>query len=252
MLDKEYGLITDLFFNSFLERDSYVLIKDIDNPTFRMGNRLYLKLDKGIGELEEDFNKEFKENKQVESFVFTFNNSSFKLTDKFKNSGYEIEQSYVLKLADYKNPRKINTEIKIKELKSKTDWDKMILNQNSARTSSYPKKDFINYITPKVQKYRKIINNDKGNWYGAYINNELIADTGIFFNNGIARFQLVATNPKFRRRGVCSSLLDSIISIIKEKTIIILADPDYHALDLYLSLGFEKVYLETTAIKIRA
>jgi len=251
MKNNEYGIITDLFFSNFVESENYIKIHNFDNPTYRMGNRLYLKSFSSVKDLEDQFNFEFKQNKQIEHFVFSYNSNKFEILDKFLESGYEVENSYVMKLGNFIKPNKTSEDIEIKELNSDQDWEKMLLNQEKSRLSAYPKADFFDYLTPKINVYRELIKKKKGKWFGAFINKDLVADVGVFFDNNIARFQLVATNPQYRRRKVCSTLLRHVINEIKTdyEDMIILADPDYHAMNLYSSLGFEKVYLETTMIK---
>ena len=62
--------------------------------------------------------------------------------------------------------------------------------------------------------------------------------------NGRGRFQIVATAPDFRRRGVCSRLVVEASRRAAERhgaeRFVIVADANYHALGLYESLGFER------------
>jgi predicted GNAT family acetyltransferase len=66
---------------------------------------------------------------------------------------------------------------------------------------------------------------------------------GIFFEENVARYQTVGTHPNYRRRGICGSLVYQTALHTLEKygvdTLVMLADPDYHAARIYESVGFQ-------------
>jgi ribosomal protein S18 acetylase RimI-like enzyme len=59
---------------------------------------------------------------------------------------------------------------------------------------------------------------------------------------GIARYQQVGTHPDWRRQGICSRLLYDAAQLGAARfgvdTLVIAADREYHALDLYRKVGF--------------
>jgi ribosomal protein S18 acetylase RimI-like enzyme len=59
---------------------------------------------------------------------------------------------------------------------------------------------------------------------------------------GLARFQSVETDPEFRRRGLAGSLVHHAsrygFDELGARTLVMVADPDYFAVDLYRAVGF--------------
>ena len=84
-----------------------------------------------------------------------------------------------------------------------------------------------------------------GNWFGAYLEGQLIGDLGIFFGENMGRYQNVGTHPDFRRQGVCQTLVFEAAQLtLKEHPISMLvmeADAHAHAAKIYKSLGFKPV-----------
>lgn len=83
-----------------------------------------------------------------------------------------------------------------------------------------------------------------GHWFGGFINEKLVAGLGIFHRDGIGRFQIVCTDPAFRRRGICGTLVyESSLYALNEmgvQTLVMCADPSYHAIQIYESVGFQR------------
>jgi predicted GNAT family acetyltransferase len=59
---------------------------------------------------------------------------------------------------------------------------------------------------------------------------------------GLARFQAVETDPEFRRRGLAGSLVHHMsrygFNVLRARTLVMVADPNYFAMEIYRSLGF--------------
>lgn len=69
-----------------------------------------------------------------------------------------------------------------------------------------------------------------------------VAVIGVFFHNGIARLQDVETHPLWRRRGLATHLLYRVCSYALHThgadAVVLCADVDYVAIDLYKKMGF--------------
>jgi predicted GNAT family acetyltransferase len=70
----------------------------------------------------------------------------------------------------------------------------------------------------------------------------LLSSLGIVSDgSGLARFQSVETHPAARRRGLASALVHHAGKAALDrgaKRLVIVADPEYHAIGIYRSLGF--------------
>jgi GNAT superfamily N-acetyltransferase len=97
---------------------------------------------------------------------------------------------------------------------------------------------------------------NRGRSFGAFRDEQLQSGLGIFSaGSGTARFQSVETHPAHRRQGLAGNLLIAAGQYahtrLRAGTLVIAAEPDYPAINIYRSLGFHErerhVQLERTA-----
>ena len=99
------------------------------------------------------------------------------------------------------------------------------------------------YATAQAQTRRQMVEAGHGGWFGAFEGDLLVSQMGLFAGGpGLARFQSVETDPQHRRRGLAGSLVWHVsrygFEALAARTLVMVADPGYHALELYRSLGF--------------
>ncbi|QLL06242.1 GNAT family N-acetyltransferase [Mycobacterium vicinigordonae] len=90
---------------------------------------------------------------------------------------------------------------------------------------------------------RTLCDQGHGAWFGAFRDDHMCAGLGVFSDGlGAGRFQHVETHPDCRRRGLVRALLTEAAhhaaTPMGVETLVIVADPDYFAADLYRSVGF--------------
>ncbi len=95
----------------------------------------------------------------------------------------------------------------------------------------------------KAQTNRGLVDDEHGQWFGAFADGQLVAQLGLVAAGpGLARFQAVETDPAHRRRGLAGSLVHHTsrygLSTLGVGTLVMVADPDYYAVDLYRQIGF--------------
>ena len=82
-----------------------------------------------------------------------------------------------------------------------------------------------------------------GDWYGAFIGPQLVADLGLYHYEGVGRFQSVETHPDYRRQGIAGTMIVEASQQAMAKyglhTLVIAADQDSDPARLYSSLGFD-------------
>lgn len=96
-----------------------------------------------------------------------------------------------------------------------------------------------------------------GGWFGAFVDGRLVCQMGLFAGGpGLARYQSVETDPDHRRRGLAGTLVAEVgwygFEVLCAQILVMVADPAYHAIDLYLSLGFEATQMQLQAELPRA
>jgi ribosomal protein S18 acetylase RimI-like enzyme len=103
--------------------------------------------------------------------------------------------------------------------------------------------EHLRFAEAKQASYRALCESGRGAWFGAFTEGALRAGTGVFSDgSGTARFQNVETAPDFRRRGLAGAVLHEAAAFagraLGADTLVIVADPAYHAIRLYRELGF--------------
>jgi GNAT superfamily N-acetyltransferase len=109
-----------------------------------------------------------------------------------------------------------------------------------------------------VARRERAIAAGHGLWVGARAEDgRLVASLGVLrVNGGLGRYQHVDTHPDWRRQGICSRLLYEAARLARERldvdTLVIAADREYHALDLYRKVGFQDRELTTGLMRTPA
>ena len=245
-----YCFKTDFFFlkegGIVEEFEDYILIKTPNNPTFYFGNYLLLK-NAPKSDQRADLEKLFDEIitvKETRHYNFCWTDPSKEDYSDFINAGYEYQ--VCLSLVAYKDdlivPKRLNEEIEIRAFDGESDWQKWLELEIEEREPSSTEEGFTVYIEKKKTKYLKMCEKGKGNFYGAFINGELAASAGLFFEDGVGRFQMVVTRTKHRRKGICTTLIYTMMKKYFQKLdyLVIVAVEGYHALDIYKNLGFKE------------
>jgi ribosomal protein S18 acetylase RimI-like enzyme len=97
----------------------------------------------------------------------------------------------------------------------------------------------------RIQELRRLFATGHGGWFVALDGDEVVASLGIVVAGTRARYQQVDTRASHRRRGIASRLVADAARLTAEAHpevahFVIVADPGYHAVDIYRSLGFRE------------
>lgn len=242
---------TDLFFPQFdgivLDRGPYLVIRTPANPNFYWGNYLLFAQPPAPGDLEiwqSLFEQEIRTQQETHHVTFGWDSPEGILGDiqPFLDVGFTADQSIVLTTAEVTPPRKYNTEVVIRPLMVDTDWAQALQNQVDCRGPVHSAESYLTFKKAAMARYRAMQHAGLGAWFGAFIGQQLVADLGVFCRDGIGRFQTVETAPAFRRQGICGTLVYQAACFAFDrfvaKTLVMVADEDYHAAGIYESVGF--------------
>ena len=99
------------------------------------------------------------------------------------------------------------------------------------------------YAEARAQTHRRLVAAGHGGWFGAFVDGRLAGQMGLYAASpGLARFQSVETDPAYRRRGIARALVQHVsrygFEQLGASTLVMVADPEYFAIDLYRSVGF--------------
>jgi hypothetical protein len=97
------------------------------------------------------------------------------------------------------------------------------------------------YIAHQQTTYKRLIEQGFGDWWGAFIAGEQVGSLGLFFLQGMGRFQSVLTAEQHRNKGVCKTLVSTVVGLTANRAerFVMVADETYFAGKIYEALGFE-------------
>lgn len=234
--------------SEIIERESYIVVKTLSNPEFHWGNYLILKRAPGPGDIDnwiKIFHKEFSHYSKFNHYVFAWDELSEPKSPEYLVHGLELEKSVSLKATSLIYPKHYNADIIVRPLVSKQDWEAATELQILTREPHFSYEEYKAFKINQSKSYQKLIANNKGARFGAFLNNVLVADLGIYFEETFARFQSVVTHPDYRGLGICATLVYESAKYALENwpvtTLAMEADPNYHAARIYESVGFAPV-----------
>ncbi|MCG3208814.1 MAG: hypothetical protein FOGNACKC_02426 [Anaerolineae bacterium] len=249
---RSLGYRTDLIFPAFdgeiIDRGDYLVILTPDNPTFHWGNFLLLSNPPGPGDLvnwKTIFNEEIGSRLNVEHQAFAWDTVTGELgqVKPFLDDGFNLIQSVVLTTDRVNPPPKYNHEIVVRPLTSAGEWEQAFQNQIVCRPPEFSLAGYQVFKQQQMERYRQMTRAGLGVWMGAFLEEQLVADLGVFVTGKIGRFQQVGTHPDYRRRGICGTLVYQAsryaLEYLAINTLVMVADENYHAAKIYESLGFK-------------
>ena len=131
----------------------------------------------------------------------------------------------------------------IRALKIDSDWAQALDIQVACSGPEFEEAGYREYRQKQMDRYRKMAASGLGDWFGAFVDQQLVADLGLFHDQGVGRFQSVETHPDFRRRGIAGTLIHGAGRQAKAEydlhTLVIVAEQASSPARLYESLGFQ-------------
>jgi len=96
----------------------------------------------------------------------------------------------------------------------------------------------------QMRRFAQLYAMGLGDWFGLWHGDTLVADCGLLRDGALGRFQNVQVHPAWRRRGLCRALVHAVCRWGFERwgmtELLMCADPEDVAIDIYESLGFER------------
>jgi ribosomal protein S18 acetylase RimI-like enzyme len=241
---------TDLVFHAFDGRISdhgdHLVIESPSNPGFYWGNFLLFAARPTLRDVERwpaIFAGAFAHAPGVRHFCFGWdqNRGSRDGIEGLQARGFSLEQGDVLTASRPHPPPRPNREVVVRALSSDADWEAATQNQIATR-GVYELAGYTVFKRAQMARYRAMTAAGLGAWMGAFLEEQLVGDLGVFVQEGVGRFQSVGTHPDFRRRGVCATLVHQAARFARAslaaRELVIVAEADGDAGRIYRSLGF--------------
>jgi hypothetical protein len=233
-------------------REDYFVIRTLTNPNFFWGNLLLFNRPPKLGDFEtwlNLFKKEFPD-PCVYHVTVAWDTPNGEVGDpsEFIAQGFELECNAVLTAQSVRKPPKYNNQLFVRALANDGDWDQMVNLQVASADNHLPREEWLKFYVSQSLRYKAMSKAGLGDWYGGFIDGKLVAGLGLFYQNGIGRFQQVCTDPNYRRQGICGTLVyqTSLLTLkyYGVRDLVMCADPDYFALKIYESVGFQQTNID--------
>jgi len=251
---RSLAYMTDLSILAFQgrieDKGEYLVAETPDNPDYFWGNMLVMKNAPRAEDFKtwlDLFQKEFSHQPLIKHMTFGWDSPEALEGDcqPFIEQGFELEKSIILTVKNNElvQPKHPCPELEVRGLKSDEEWEQAIQNQIASRKGDLKEELYAPFKRKQMQKNRAMAEAGLGNWYGAFLNDKLVADCGLFIFDSVGRFQSVGTHPEFRSRGFCGNLIYQVsrqaLADKKAEILVMAADPEYHAARIYESVGFK-------------
>lgn len=245
---------TDLFLTSFdgevIDRGRYVVVRTPANPGYWWGNFLLYPEPPDADAHRTWLDDHARELPGIRAVLLSWDRPDGVLGEvaPFVDDGFEIDEGTVLTAtaSDVVAPPRRNEEVVVAPLSSDAHWDGAVraLTNAFAPRRSGTLDELRAFVVRQLARYRAMQSQGLGQWYGGFVRGEVAGTLGLVRVAGstIGRFQLVGTDPRFGRSGVCSTLVYEVARDALEErgltTLVMAADAEYHAAKVYESVGF--------------
>jgi GNAT superfamily N-acetyltransferase len=228
------------------DRGDHIVVRSAHNPTHWWGNFLLLAQvpaaeDSGLW--LERFAETFPAAAHV-ALGFDGTEGSTSDLSWFVAHGFAAEAQTVMTATKVREPPRLNRDAVYRRLRSDEDWAQSVeLRIRCNDLGLQPITDYRAHVTAKARTNRALVDAGHGGWFGAFLDGRLVSQMGLLSASpGLARFQSVETDPHYRRMGLAGSLVHHVsrygFGDLAAHTLVMVADPEYFAIDLYHALGF--------------
>lgn len=234
-------------------RDGYTVVRSPGNPTHYWGNWLVFEEPPGPGDRrrwEERFAAEFADQPASRHRTFAWDRTDGALgaaETEFASAGYQLERQVGLTAtpAEVRSHPRANQTVSVHSPHPDGEeelWAQVLELQVAARDPRIAEAPHREFSRRRQDELRELFAAGHGAWYVALLDGEVVGSCGVVVTGERGRFQSVDTAAAHRRRGICSRL---VVEAARDaaarhgaRRLVIAADPGYHALGIYESLGF--------------
>jgi len=164
--------------------------------------------------------------------------------DVYVAQGFKVDRADVLTLDRELVRTETPKDISIRPLETDLDWAKATeLQAITGVAEGNHADEYLPFIKTRMQTCRRLTQEGRGVWFGAFDGDRLAGDLGIYADPRTARFQAVETRERDRRRGICAALVTAGVEWAKARhpmtCPIIIATKNGDAGRVYRRCGFE-------------
>jgi RimJ/RimL family protein N-acetyltransferase len=249
---RSLGYRTDLIFPAFdgeiIDRGNYTVIRTPTCANFYWGNFLLFDAPPTAASIDTWpalFADEIGTPPTTNHIAFGWDTVEGETGDNqpFIDAGYELSENVILAASTLDEPPHPNREIAIRRFTETWEWEAATVLQVLGDAGEHGVEGYTLYSTRQMARYRKMQDAGIGAWFGAFLGDTLVGSLGVFRDGPIARYQHVDIHPDHRRQGICGTLVHAAgqyaFDDMGAKTLVMIADENYHAARIYESVGFK-------------
>ncbi|MDQ2792355.1 MAG: GNAT family N-acetyltransferase [Actinomycetota bacterium] len=223
----------------------YLVVRSPHNPAHWWGNFLLLAHIPSADASQSWLNRFAAAFPGAEHVALGFDGQHGSVADLgwFAGQGFNAEAQTVMTASEVHEPARLNTYAVYRGLSSDEDWAQSVELRVRCNEGAFEPRAYCAYVTANAQSHRGLVDAGHGGWFGAFVDGQLVSQMGLFSAGPrLARFQSVETDPDHRRRGLAGSLVHHAsrygFGVLSARTLVMVADPNYFAIDLYRAVGF--------------
>lgn len=227
--------------SDIVHRDRHIVVRTPANPTYWWGNFVLFADPVAPGEIPERLELFAREHPEAEHVAWGIDSLDGTAGNEAElaRAGFEVGRDAVLTATTLRPPgRPVGAELRPL---GDGDWRQA----RELHVACVDRKDgrvTDEFLDAQVSGYHTLAGGPRATWYGAFAEGRLLSWLGIVADgSGPARFQSVETHPEARRRGLARALVHYAGQAALDAgatALVIVADPDYHAISTYRALGF--------------
>jgi len=236
-----------------LREDGFWSVRTPSNPTFFWGNFLQFDAAPAAGDEERWpalFARHIRSRQPDSGHVsLCWPGAQRGAADAFVPLGYAVEESVVMLADRLVAAAAPGRDVRCARVAGDRPWEALVQLHLRTRDPSHGAEDYERYARRKAGHWRSRAEAGQGVWMAAFAGDEVVAALGLYAESApgpdglrIARYQDVVTDPRWRRRGLCSTLLvraaDEIERQHRVDRLVIIADEHDSARRVYAARGF--------------
>jgi len=227
------------------DHDSHLVVRSPANPTFWWGNFVLVRdLDLPATRVVSIFHESLP---QAGHLAVGLDATEQVDVSAYRLLGLELDTSVVLTATSLQPPQR-PVPAQLRMLDGDDDWRQSIMLAHACRDDAQDDTEHLAYLVRRKATQRGMCRSGSAAWFGAFVDGRLVSQLGIAAagpgpdGEQLVRYQHVETDPQFRRLGLAGALLcragDHAVEVLGADRLVIVADPQYHAIDLYRRHGF--------------
>ena len=228
------------------EHDDHLVIRSRHNPNHYWGNFLLVGRPPAPDEAQHWLDRFAEAFPGARHLALGFDVTTGTAQDlaAFHAVGCGTEASTVMTATAVHEPPRPNREAEYRRLTSDEDWAQVVELDLLCDEEDYDREQHLLFVEARARTGRRLTDTGHGAWFGGFLDGRLVSSMGLFrATPGIGRFQSVQTAPEARGRGIAGSLVHHVsrhgFDELGTHTLVMVADPDYLAIRIYRSVGFE-------------